>query len=118
LKAEPKTTSRVVRLQNAEAPPARDYAKLARFAVPAGLGMFLVGLFGVGAWEYRSRKVTDVGEVTQGLGMTLVGTLPALPLKARRPGSGAAVDAYWQNRIAESVDAIRTLLLSGARGDG
>src|SRR5204863_1874060 len=39
LKAEPKTTSRVVRLQNAEAPPTRDYSRLARFAVPAGLGM-------------------------------------------------------------------------------
>lgn len=121
LKAEPKLQSRVLRLQNAEAPTGRDYSRQLRFGGLGGLGMFLVGLLGVAVWEFRSRKVTAVDEVTQGLGMNVVGTLPALPLRSRRPGAGGATtptDAYWQNRMAESVDAIRTLLMHGAKSDG
>jgi capsular exopolysaccharide synthesis family protein len=120
MKAEPKLTARVLRLQNAEPPAARDHSRQWRFAGLGGLGMFLVGLMGVAVWEYRSRKVSAVTEVTQGLGMNLVGTLPALPPRARQSVAVAAApqDVHWQNRMSEAVDGIRTLLLHAAKGEG
>ena len=51
--------------------------------------------------------------------MSLVGTVPRLPAKARHPGISqlANKDLKWQSLMTESVDAIRTLLLHGARKD-
>jgi capsular exopolysaccharide synthesis family protein len=76
-------------------------------------------LLGVAFLEYRVRRVNAVEEVVQGLGLPLVGTLPALPARARRPLSATAneKDLFWQNRVNEAVDAIRTLLLHAARSE-
>lgn len=119
-KAEPTTGSRIVVLQPAEMPTDKDYSRLIKFAGAGGLSVFGLVLFGVAFLEFRSRKITDVEEVTHGLGLELVGTIPQLPLHARRPATGNASkkDAYWQSIITESVDAIRTQLLHAARADG
>src|SRR5205085_4252844 len=47
------------------------------------------------------------------------GTLPALPARARRPLPAGSddKDLYWQNRVNEAIDAIRTLLLHTARSE-
>jgi capsular exopolysaccharide synthesis family protein len=83
--------------------------------------MFGVVLFGVAFLECRQRKVNTLDEVTQGLGMHLVGTLPKLPARMRRPLAGSSSSGspgnYWQSIITESVDAIRTQLLHAARAD-
>src|SRR5204863_224002 len=86
---------------------------------PGAVGMFGLLLFGVAFREFRTRKVTGVGEVAQGLGMSVLGTLPALPARARGAAAGGtAKDAQWQSAMNESVDAVRTLLLHTARAGG
>jgi capsular exopolysaccharide synthesis family protein len=119
-KAEPTMGSRIVVLQPAETPTDKDYSRFTKLAGGAGLGLFVLGLFGVGFWEFRTRKVSGVEEVTKGLGLGLVGTMPRLPARARRPlpGQQSPKDLYWQSLITESVDAIRTQLLHLARADG
>ncbi len=61
-------------------------------------------------WEFRSRKIGTVDEVVDGLGIKLVGTLPALP-RPRRGGE----DLVGQRLLIESIDAARTMLLSASR---
>jgi capsular exopolysaccharide synthesis family protein len=86
----------------------------------AGAGTLALVLFGFGWWEFRSRKVHSVDEVVHGLGMRLVGTLPHLPDRARRRlgGQGDGAEVGWQNLLAESVDAARTMVLHASRVEG
>ncbi len=110
-------SARVTLLQQAEVPTSREYGRQLKFVGVAGLGAFGLMLLGVSWWEFRARRINAADEVVQGLRMSLVGTLPALPLSARRPqGQGSSPrDLQWQNQLTEAVDGIRTLLLHSAR---
>jgi capsular exopolysaccharide synthesis family protein len=112
--------SRGVRLQTAEPPASRDFSRQLKIGGAAGLGVFLVMLLGVALIEFRLRKVNGPDDVARGLGMTVLGTLPAVPSRARK--SVAATEqgeqASWQVLLQESVDAVRTFLLHTAKGDG
>jgi capsular exopolysaccharide synthesis family protein len=114
---EPALGRRITKFQDAETPRMRDTARQLKFAGVAGLGTFGLLLLGVAFLEHRSRRINAVAEVAQGLGLPVVGTLPALPLRARQPlPSGAnSKDLFWQSVLNESMDAIRTLLLHAAR---
>ena len=59
------------------------YKRLMTIAM-AGLGAFGCALLGISWREYRSRRVDSADEVVHGLGLRLVGTLPALPARPRR----------------------------------
>jgi capsular exopolysaccharide synthesis family protein len=101
----------------AEPPRVRDTARQIKLTGMAGGGTFLFVLFGVALVEFRTRRITGIEEVVRGLGLRLVGSVPALPGRARRARNGRP-DPYWQNLMAESVDAARTLLLHAARTTG
>ena len=64
-------------------------------------------------WEFRARRIQSSDEVMRGLGMRVLGTVPAVPVRIRsRPTStkpGAAA-----NSLLESIDGIRTVLLREA----
>jgi capsular exopolysaccharide synthesis family protein len=77
----------------------------------------LIGLsvVGVALLEFRTRRVSTVDEVTQGLGVRVVGTVPACPKKVRKGVVSTGKMTYWKNMLTESVDAARTLLLHYAR---
>ena len=51
------------------------------------------------------------------LGLTVVGSLPMLPARARRNGVMASQekDRYWYSLLLESIDATRTMLIHAAR---
>jgi capsular exopolysaccharide synthesis family protein len=119
LKLTPALGGPVTRYQDATEPKSLDRSRQMKLAGGAGLGAFVLLLFGVAFLEFRTRKISSAGEVSQGLGLNLVGTLPALPDRARRllPGTSSKQDVYWQNLLTESVDAIRTLMLHAARTD-
>ena len=82
----------------------------------AGLGAFAMIIFGVGWWEFRARRINTLDEIVHGLGMRVVGALPALPDRGRRqlPARGSA----YPNYLIESVDTTRTMLLHAARREG
>lgn len=88
--------------------------RLAAIAL-AAMGVFSCTVLGVSWREYRLRKVDSPNEVTNGLGLRLVGTLPALPDSNRNGGAPEA--ARWQNLLIESIDAARTVLLRDCRSD-
>jgi len=119
LKVEPTFASRVTVLQPAETPTDRDYSRLIKMGGAAGFGMFGLVLFGVAFVEFRTRKINGVEEVSQGLGLHVIGTIPKLPSRVRRnvQATTSAKEAYWQGLISESVDAIRTQLLHAGRTD-
>jgi capsular exopolysaccharide synthesis family protein len=117
LRVEPVAAERAQILQRAAAPDERDHSRQIKIAGAAGIGVFGLLLFGVGLVEFRSRKVNSADEVAQGLGLNVLGTLPALPARLRRPvpGSARPRDLQIQNQMTEAVDAVRTLLLHQSR---
>jgi capsular exopolysaccharide synthesis family protein len=88
-------------------------------AAGAGAGSLALVLIGIAFLEFRSRRVTTGEDVVQGLGWRLIGSLPALPGRARRGLMRNGVeDKYWRSVLTESVDATRTTLLHAARTEG
>jgi polysaccharide biosynthesis transport protein len=119
LKAEPSASSKIVVLQSAETPRDMDYSRLVKYGSGGALAAFGLVLLGVAFLEFQSGKINGAAEVINGLSLPLVGTMPQLPARARRPvnGTATAEDLHWQSIITESVDAIRTQLLHAARTD-
>lgn len=113
LKMAPDVNSRVSLLQEATTPATIDRSRQIRFGGTASLAVFGLVLFGITYWEFRSRRVATPEDVSRGLGLNLLGTLPQLPLRAR----GGQVDPHWQTRMAEAVDGVRTFMLHTARAN-
>jgi polysaccharide biosynthesis transport protein len=75
-------------------------------------GAFLLALLLVGFLEFQARRIFAPQEVVRGLGMKLVGTVPARPSFRRTDRDGR-----WQALLTESVDSFRTMLLHGVGTD-
>jgi capsular exopolysaccharide synthesis family protein len=81
----------------------------------AGVGALSLILFGVSWWEFRARRINTLDEIVNGLGLRVVGALPALP--DRRTRALPSRDPFYPNYLIESVDTTRTMLLHAARRD-
>ena len=109
---------RVTVHQQAIVPGAVDYSRFAKLAGAGGIGGFLLAVLAVSFREFRWRKICTGDEVSRGLGLALLGSVPSLPDSTRSPLAGQGkVDPLWQNQLIESVDTIRTLLLHNARAN-
>ncbi len=109
--------SRVTLLQEAAPPLQKDYSRQVKLAGGGGLAAFAFVLFGVAFLEFRSRKISVAEEVSHGLGLSVVGALPAIPDRARRALTTTEDfrGQVWHTQLNEAVDAVRTLLLHTAR---
>jgi capsular exopolysaccharide synthesis family protein len=98
----------------------RDPIKQMRMAAIFGFGTFGLVLLGVAWREFRTRRLDSEEEVVRGLGMKLIGALPALPNRVRSRPAGLAgpQDHHWHQMMMESVDATRTMLLYAAKTEG
>lgn len=115
---EGKTINWINPLGRAETPTQKVRDRQLKMAGIGAGGFLALGILGVSWLEWRTRKVTSTVELTQGLAIPLVGTVPSLPARARRAAvTGSATsqrDQFWQGRLTEAVDALRTLLLRSA----
>jgi len=110
--------SRVMLVTRAAPPMARDRSQQNKIAGAGGLGVFMMALFGVAFFEFRMRKINQPEEVARGLGLNVVGTIPAMPVRSKKPTSkDVASEQQWLHQLQESVDAIRTVLLHQSRGN-
>ena len=94
----------------------KDVKRLLMALVAGPAGVFALVCAAVSWFEFRSRRIQSTDEVIVGLGMRVVGSLPALPLNAQQrvlTGDGQPL-TIWENSLLESVDAVRTMLLKDA----
>jgi capsular exopolysaccharide synthesis family protein len=82
-----------------------------KFSLMACIGALGFGFVGLVGWEYTSRRVTHSDEVSQAIGVRLLGTVPP----NFEPGTTRA--AFARLALVESIDTIRTLLLHCGGGN-
>jgi capsular exopolysaccharide synthesis family protein len=117
LTLEREAPARVTLLESATSSPKPDRRPM--FAGGLGFLTFASVLVAVGWWEFRHRRVNGAQEVVQGLGIRLVGSIPALPRRARvrLNRSNNAREVRWRNLLTESIDMARTMLVRAAKKD-
>src|SRR5262249_9580557 len=96
---------------------ANEETRLILMTSAAAAGALLLVVLAFAFWEFRARRVGAADDVSHGLGMKLMGTLPdssARAYGARTNGGGAS----GHSLLAEAVDATRTILLRAARTEG
>jgi capsular exopolysaccharide synthesis family protein len=113
-------TPRVSRLTEAFVPTEKEYARPLKYALGAFALVFGLSLAGGCLYEARHRKVSASDDVRQGLGLRVIGTIPALPSAARKKSTSAlslgGLDSQFG--LTEAVDAVRTTLLHAPHADG
>jgi capsular exopolysaccharide synthesis family protein len=98
--------SRVEIKERAPVPATRSFDRKLKFAGGTGLALFGFAVLGVFLVEFNERRIYTRHEITRGLGLKVVGSLPYL-----RAGADPSA-------TVESADALRTVLLQAARHDG
>ena len=119
LNVELRAPQRVRVIERAENPRIESSRKRLMAIAMAVLSVFGATVLAVSWREYRLRKVDSPDEVADGLGLRLVGTLPALPPPGDSKGKVAnrRDNVRWQDLLIESVDAARTVLLRECLAD-
>ena len=111
LKAELNALPRVSLYQEAAA-LRKDRKRQLLAMIGAPLVAFLGVCFAVSWWEFHGRRIQTPDEVLTGLGLRVVGSVPALPRNAAVPllpeDEG---QTELEHSVLESIDGIRTLLL-------
>ncbi len=117
LEVEMGAPDRIQELDRAAVPRLKDELREAKIGGGVGLAMFAFVLLGVSFWEFRARRIDSVDEVVHGLGLRLIGAVPALTGREGRRGNIAEVQRL-QSHLTESIDATRTMLLHASREAG
>ncbi len=116
LTVESRAPQRITELEKAHITQADDKKRRTLATVLAGFGVMGSILLFIGWKEHRARRVSSVDEVEQGLGIQLLGTVPAMPKQGwRLLGGEAEPSLEWDDQLAEALDATRTLLLHAAK---
>jgi capsular exopolysaccharide synthesis family protein len=83
-----------------------------KYSLMGGGAFLLFGLGFVTFLEARNRRIVNIREVSDHLGMNVIGSVPALPRQGGRANSQAdGQTPLWQAMLTESMDATRTMLV-------
>lgn len=104
----------------ASKPTSRNNKKVVQATGLASLGALASILFGVSYLEVRTRRINCMDQVVHSLGLRVVGSLPAPPIRSRLPSliSARGKQQDWTKLVTASIDAIRAMLLYAARVQG
>jgi succinoglycan biosynthesis transport protein ExoP len=106
LDIEAEAPKRIKLIQPATLTPSIN--KLLRYAI-VGLGFcggFALTCFGIAYLEFRSRRLNGPDQVDEGLGIRVVGTLPALSARKMLDPNHPVIA-----QLTESIDSVRTQLM-------
>ncbi|HEX8201010.1 MAG TPA: AAA family ATPase [Isosphaeraceae bacterium] len=113
LKIELKAPPRIQTLQRAEVPKTRESSRKLKMTGGAAAGAFALVLVGLALTEYRARRIDSIDDVARGVGVCIVGTLPAHP--SRVPARLGEADHLQRDMLIEAADAARMMLVHASR---
>ena len=89
MRPELETSGRVSAPDPSYVVPGIEGQRRLKYTLMGVFGVMLIGLGVVTGLEYRNRRVVHADEVTAGLGLRVIGTVPALPRRALARGCHA-----------------------------
>ncbi len=119
LEVEVGSKPRVQLIQRAMAPKteSRWYIRLSLTLLTAAAGLCLP-IACITWWDTRGQRINSATDVSQGLGLTVLGSVPTIPARAiRQLGSSSKRHQTWHLRLTESIDGIAARLLRQAEVD-
>jgi capsular exopolysaccharide synthesis family protein len=119
LEVEQRAPARVTQLEQAVLYPGERGSKQLMMVGGMGAGAFGFVLFCFVGFEVR-RRVVSSGDVVNGLGIRLMGTVPDINYRTSRRlfRSAAETRARFDSALTSSVDTTRTMLLHAAARQG
>ena len=110
---ELKSPTRITLMQEAEIPQVLDLSKKKKLTGAAGVGALGFIFLAVALLEFQSHRITDPQDISQTLGLDLLGSLPAMPKPLIKfwEQPKASRMALWNNALIEAVDSTRSILL-------
>jgi len=109
--------ARVRLIQEAAQPETGEILKYYFVIALAGMGGLTIALFGVSYWEFQARRINSSEQLTQGLGMPVVGTLPALDQRGSMAVLQRTPRHALEGLLTASIDSIRTALVHNSNGN-
>lgn len=106
LRTELDAPARVSMWEDVHVGPGIEGNRRLKYTAMTGIAVMLFGLGFIQFLDIRNRRITSPHEVTQTLGIPLLGTLPFV----RRDGRGSKVDSA--HVMTEAVNTTRTFLIS------
>jgi polysaccharide biosynthesis transport protein len=119
LKIELNAPERVKLLESAKLPPTLEGQRKIQLTGMSAAGAFCMVVLLISFLEFQSRRVSSLDEVTHGLGIKIVGTMPVIPERIRGAltRSTSSGRQLWQHQLIESIDATRILLTQAAQSE-
>ncbi|MBN2579197.1 MAG: AAA family ATPase [Pirellulales bacterium] len=116
IRAELRAPSRILLLEKPDPnnPPISQSNLLIRIALTffSTLSGFAVSVAGVGFWDMQKKRINTAREITERLGLPVIGSVPLIPPRVlRQLGSPQRRSQLWQIRLTESIDGITARLL-------
>lgn len=103
---EAEAPERIRQIQTAVITPGINRGQRYAIAGMGGIGMFSLVCFGIAYLEFCGRRLNGPDQVDEGLGIRVVGTLPALSARKLIDPNHPVVA-----QLTESIDGVRTLLM-------
>jgi succinoglycan biosynthesis transport protein ExoP len=100
---------RILQIQQAQITPGINTIQRYLIASFGGVAAFALTCLGIAYMEFRNRRLNGPGQVDEGLGIRVVGTLPALSSRRLLDPNHPLVA-----QLTESIDGVRTLLMHDA----
>jgi succinoglycan biosynthesis transport protein ExoP len=100
---------RVWQIQPAVVTPGINLLQRYAIAGLGGAGAFSLVCFGIGYLEFRNRRLSGPSQIDDGLGIRVVGTLPALSARKLLDPNHPVIA-----QLTDSIDSVRTLLMHDA----
>jgi len=120
LKIELGAPDRVRLIEEAKAPRTREKSRKIQVAGMGAGGAFAAIVLLISFWEFRARRIDSQDDVTHGLGIRVVGTMPAIPGSTRGALSKKTNGSRrlpWERQLIESVDTARILMFQAAHAE-
>jgi polysaccharide biosynthesis transport protein len=111
-----KSAPRILVSEKAEKPlmPSNTTARIALTCL-AVLTSLCLPVVGVALWDTRTHRINTTADVSQGLRLPVIGSMPLVPARViRQLGSPSPRHRSWHLRLTESVDGIAARLLRKA----
>ncbi len=116
LKLELNAPDRIKLLKDAKAPSVLGSSQRIKFTGAAAGGVFGMVVILISFLEFRGRKIDSQDDVILGLGIKVLGTVPAIPrsMNGALAGTNSQRGRLWQHQLVESVNATAIMLAHAA----